>query len=175
MCSLKLPEPLFGIEAGEAVYAAVADVAERSFFCLIDPCEPDRFAGLAALHDRWLIASVHFDDGLCSGSVACQLPEALAIRLLDAFSGRDPGDPPPENDEVLDLVGEFANMICGAWLTRAVNQRTFTLSPPLVTPVPEAPAASGPDAAPDLFVVIEELPCAVNVSFNAASATLATA
>lgn len=165
MCSLKLPEALFGADAGGTVYAAVADVAERSFFCLIDPCDTGRFADIALLHDEWLISTVHFDDGACSGSVTCRLPGALAARLVDAFSGRDPSDPAPDTSEVMDLVGEFANMICGSWLTRAVNQRTFTLSSPVVVPMPQGLVTANFDDA-GLLVVIEDLPCAVDVSFN---------
>jgi Chemotaxis phosphatase CheX len=160
MCSLKLPEPLFRPGAEEDVYAAVSDVAERSFFCLIDPCAAERFAELAAGHDEWLMSTVHFDDGQCTGSVSCRLPVALAIRLFDAFTGRDPVEAAPPRGEMLDLVGEFANMICGAWLTKAINQRTFTLSPPTVIALERGEAGTG------LRVTIEELPCAIDVAFG---------
>ena len=159
MCSLKLPEPLFRPGAEEDVYAAVSDVAERSFFCLIDPCDAERFTELAAGHDDWLMSTVHFDDGQCTGSVSCRLPGVLAFRLFDAFSGRDPGDPEPPRAEVLDLVGEFANMICGAWLTKAINHRTFTLSPPAVVALDRVEPAG-------LLLTIEELPCIVDVAFG---------
>jgi hypothetical protein len=165
MCSLKLPEPLFAPGAEADVYAAVSDVAERSFFCLIDPCEPERFAELATEHGDWLMSTIHFDDGACTGSVTCRLPWVLATRLFDAFSGRDASDPEPERAEVLDLVGEFSNMICGAWLTKAINQRTFTLSPPAVV----ALAGEGPEsdfAHAGLLVAIEDLPCVVDVTFG---------
>jgi hypothetical protein len=52
----------------------------------------------------------------------------LAERLFDAFSGRDPEEPAPPIAEIHDLVGEFANMICGSWLTRAANERTFAIA-----------------------------------------------
>ena len=29
-----------------------------------------------------------------------------------------------------DLIGEFANMICGSWLTRTANERTFVITRP---------------------------------------------
>jgi CheY-specific phosphatase CheX len=170
MCSLKLPETLFGADATETVYAAVTDVAERSFFCMIDPCEAERFGDLAAIHDGWLSSTVHFDDGKCSGSVTCRLPMALASRLFDAFSGRDAEEPQPEERETLDLVGEFANMVCGSWLTRAVNQRTFALSPPAVVPIETAGVVAGVNAL-GLLVVIDDLPCAVDISVTAASAS----
>jgi hypothetical protein len=170
MCSLKLPETLFGADAAEAVYAAVTDVAERSFFCMIDPCESERFGDLALVHGGWLSSTVHFDDGKCSGGVTCRLPGSLAARLFDAFSGRDPGEPQPEEGEVADLVGEFANMICGSWLTRAANQRTFALSPPAVVPV-ETASITADLSALGLLVLIDDLPCAVDISITAIPAS----
>lgn len=169
MCSLKLPETLFGVDASETVYAAVADVAERSFFCMIDPCDSERFGDLASIHDAWLSSTVHFDDGKCSGNVSCRLPAPLALRLFDAFSGRDPGDTEPEEREILDMVGEFANMVCGSWLTRAANQRTFALSPPAVVPVESASIMANLDAL-GLLVVIEDIPCAIHISVDPAPA-----
>ena len=170
MCSLKLPETLFGADATDTVYAAVSDVAERSFFCMIDPCEEERFGDLATIHDGWLSSAVHFDDGKCSGHVSCRLPASLAARLFDAFSGRDAGEPQPEQREVLDLVGEFANMICGSWLTRAANQRTFVLSPPAVVPVETASVTANLSAL-GLLVLIDDLPCAVDIRITAVPAS----
>lgn len=174
MCSLKLPETLFGADASETVYAAVTDVAERSFFCMIDSCDAERFGDLAATCEHWLSSTVHFDDGKCSGSVTCRLPMPLASRLFDAFSGRDADEPSPEEREVLDLVGEFANMVCGSWLTRAANQRTFALSPPAVTPIAHT-TVTGEIESLGLLVAIEDLPCAIDISVKAVPASLTTA
>src|SRR5262245_24397824 len=127
MSSLKLPETL-PIPDREEIFSAVADVAERSFFAMVDPCDDDRFAELSEPHSEWLVATVRFEERTCAGAVSCRLPSALADRLFDAFSGRDADEPPPHPEEVRDLVGEFANMVCGAWLTRAANDRTFALS-----------------------------------------------
>jgi hypothetical protein len=163
MCSLKLPETLVGDEAKEVIYAAVSDVAERSFFSMIDPCEAEAFDDLAAVHGEWLAMAVGFDDGVFQGHVKCQLPTELALRLLDAFTGRDPADPPPAVGELHDLAGEFANMICGSWLTRASNDRTFSLTPPRVKPIA---APSGPRGGARVTTTIEGFPCIVDIAFG---------
>lgn len=159
MYSMKWPEsaPMRG--GLEAVIGAVSDVAERSFFAMVESCDGDRFAELTAAHRDWLSASVSFDEPGCAGMVTCHLPMLLAERLFDAFTGRDPDEPPADVAEVHDLVGEFANMICGSWLTRAANDRTFTLGRPEVRPSAE-PVAGG------LSLVVDEQPCVVAVAFT---------
>ncbi len=164
MSSLKLPETLPTPDR-EEVFSAVADVAERSFFAMVDPCDDARFEELAAPHAEWLIATVRFEEPTCAGAVSCRLPSALADRLFDAFSGRDADEPPPHPEEVRDLVGEFANMVCGAWLTRAANDRTFNLSKPIVGTKPLS--ASSGEVRTGLMVSIDDLPCQVDVRFYA--------
>ena len=61
MSSLKLPETLPTPDR-EEVFSAVADVAERSFFAMVDPCDESRFEELAAPHAEWLIATVRFEE-----------------------------------------------------------------------------------------------------------------
>jgi hypothetical protein len=146
----------------DAVMSAVSDVAERSFFSMVEPCDADRFAELAAAHRDWLTSVVRFVDHEVAGSVTCLLPMPLAERLFDAFSGRDPDDAAPPLAEVHDLVGEFANMICGSWLTRAANERTFGLSRPHVTD--DALPASVPGAG--VMLAIDEHPCLVAIEFT---------
>jgi chemotaxis protein CheY-P-specific phosphatase CheC len=159
MCSLKLSE-LVGPEATDVLRGAIADVAEQSFFMAADPCADDRLRDLASESDAWLAATVRFEEAGCAGVVSCLLPDTLARALFDAFNGRDPLDAPPASDEVFDLVGEFANMVCGAWLTRTVNGPAFVLSPPVVQ-------ASARDAALDasasarVVVSLNDLPLVV--------------
>ena len=85
--------------------------------------------------------------------------ERLRSGLFDAFTGRDPGEPAPIAALIHDLVGEFSNMVCGAWLTRVESGLTFTLSHPSVEP------ALTPAEAGDLRLVaaIDDLPVAVDV------------
>jgi hypothetical protein len=172
MCSLKLPESLREPAGEDAVFTAIADVAERSFFAMVDPCDESRFAELAAEQAEWLAATVRFDEATCAGAVTVRVPLALAERLFDAFSGRDSSEPPPAPEDVRDLVGEFANMICGSWLTHAANHRTFALGKP------EVAVRSAEDGAREarigVLVAIDEVPCSVDVrSFPVAALTRA--
>jgi hypothetical protein len=161
MCSLKLPDSLREPGGEDAVFTAIADVAERSFFAMVDPCDESRFAEMALDHPEWLAATVRFDESSCAGAVTVRVPLSLAERLFDAFSGRDASEPAPPADDVRDLVGEFANMICGSWLTHAANHRTFALSKPVVT------VRSGADGAREaqigVLVAIDDVPCSVDV------------
>jgi CheY-specific phosphatase CheX len=154
----KLPK-LTNPEAASAMFEAVRTVAEQSFFAVAEPSD-DRSFGVAAVQvPRWLVATVRFEQGALAGTVSCTLPENLANGLFDAFTGRDPGEPAPISTLVHDLVGEFSNMVCGAWLTRVETARTFTLSHPLVEP------ALTPAAAGDMRLVaaIDDLPVAVDL------------
>jgi CheY-specific phosphatase CheX len=154
----KLPK-LTDPEAASAMFDAVRTVAEQSFFAVAEPSD-DRAFGVAAVKvPRWLVATVRFEQGPLVGTVSCTLPESLANGLFDAFTGRDPGEPAPVSTLVHDLVGEFSNMVCGAWLTRVESSRTFTLSHPLVE------GAVQPAAAGDMRLVaaIDDLPVAVDL------------
>jgi CheY-specific phosphatase CheX len=163
MCSMKLPEAGAPIGGGyDAVLSAITDVAERSFFAMVDAVDAARFAGSGADISGWLAAAVTFDDGGCRGTVVCHLPSSLADRLFDAFSGRDVDDPPPLVAEVHDLVGEFANMVCGSWLTRGANDRTFSLGTPEVT----VSAALTADPASGLRVELDGSPVLIDIGFE---------
>jgi hypothetical protein len=174
MCSLRSSDDLFGPDGEEALQSAVADVAERSFFVMADPCDEAQFDGLAATHQAWLAATVRFDEGICAGSVTCTLPALLAERLFDAFSGRDPEEPVPDPDQLADLAGELANMICGAWLTRAANDKTFILLRPEVKTWSGGwtPAEA---ATRRLTLAIDDLPFAIDVRVVQIRSQLATA
>ena len=63
-----------------------------------------------------------------------------------------------------DLVGEFANMVCGAWLTRCGGQGLFTLSPPVVEPRLEP---AGADLV-RLFAAVNDRPLAVSLRLERA-------
>jgi hypothetical protein len=128
------PLPLLDFEraVGGAIAVAVSTVAERSFFACVDRCDRPDFDDIQT---EWLVATVRFDDGPVSGSLACSLPSDLALRLFDAFSGRHPSASLPPRHQLDDLVGEFSNMVCGAWLTRCDTHRVFKLRPPVVSRV----------------------------------------
>lgn len=152
----------FDPEAANALLAAVRTVAEESFFAITTPCDDGTFGELAVRHVRWLVARVQFEEGPLAGSIACTLPEELAHALLDAFSGREPSTPSPPRDHVLDLVGEFSNMVCGSWLTRTTRRQAFTLSRPVVEPALGPARVDGPR----LVVAVNDLPLAVDVRFQ---------
>lgn len=140
MSSHTPPNPLEFDRSAAPLIAAVGAVAEQSFFAYVDA---SAVSGADADARSWLMAAVRFNDGELSGSVACWIPAALAQGLFDAFSGRDPMEPRAQAGQIEDLIGEFANMICGDWLTRCLGHRAFHLSPPLVVRAPR-PAANPP-------------------------------
>jgi chemotaxis protein CheY-P-specific phosphatase CheC len=158
MCSAKLPD-LFSPEVTAQVAGAIASVAERSFFADVQSCDRARFEEQAAA-GAWLVATVHFREGACAGTLSCTVPHDLARNLLDAFTGRDPRDPDPDRDALFDLVGELSNMICGTWLTRMATAQAFTLSRPVVEFVAGRPTLGQSDAT---LVAVNDLPLAVSV------------
>ena len=155
----KLSDP----DTASAMFEAVRSVAENSFFAVAEPGDERAFAAQAAAVPSWLVATVRFEQGALQGSVACTMPTSLARGLFDAFAGRDPSEPEPGAELVHDLVGEFSNMVCGAWLTRVASSRTFTLHHPTVEPVSTPRDARGPR----LLAVIDDVPVAVEVTLKA--------
>jgi chemotaxis protein CheY-P-specific phosphatase CheC len=163
MCSAKLPN-LFTSEAAAAVVGAIALVAERSFFADVQPCDEQHFDELASGATAWLVATVPFREGEATGVLSCSLPEDLARRLLDSFTGRDPREPEPSGDAVFDLVGELSNMICGTWLTTmATRDQSFTLSRPAVEIAGRRPDAN---VRPAARVAVNDLPLLVSISLD---------
>ncbi len=165
MYSAKWTAP-FGPDAADAMFNAVSLVAGRTFDAVAEKCDPGRFAELSAGAGRWLVATVSFSESELAGAVSCGLSEELACTLFDAFSGREPDQPPPDPAWLADVAGEFANMICGSWLTRLAANQTFKLSPPAV----QHPAERWPLRrwATPLLVAVNDLPLAVEVRLAAA-------
>jgi|SRR4051812_22181894 CheY-specific phosphatase CheX len=155
----KLSDP----DTASAMFEAVRSVAEQSFFAVAEPGDERSFAAQAAAVPSWLVATVRFEQGTLQGSVACTMPTTLARGLFDAFAGRDPSEPEPGLELVHDLVGEFSNMVCGAWLTRVASSRTFTLHHPSV----ESVNTPRHDGGPRLLAVIDDTPVAVEVTLKA--------
>lgn len=112
-----------------ALFEALSDVAERNFFAFAD-AEVDAFPDLVEAAPGWIVAAVRF-DGAPSGVLSAALPGALARELYASFTGAD-GDEEPAAAALDDLLGEFANMVCGAWLSRQGGTRTFALGRPTV-------------------------------------------
>jgi CheY-specific phosphatase CheX len=140
MSSAKLQTP--PADAGATLRQAFVEVCENSFFAFVEPCTPERFAALISqaaearaaagtTQSEWLRASVGF-TGAFSGAVEVALPEPLATSLVGALLGEEIDCPMPEH-WMFDGVGEFANMVCGAWLTALNSSQAFELRSPAVT------------------------------------------
>jgi hypothetical protein len=172
MCSQpsRRSTPTFA-EHAEALQRALLEVTQESFFSVAEPCEPARFdeatarwaAGPDGRPARWLRAEVRF-GGAFSGRVAVTMPWALASDLLASFVGLEPGQATPES-HIVDSTGEFANMICGTWLTRDCGRRRFDLQPPAVSESDARAAAVGP--ATDQYVLVNEQPVRLGLDFHA--------
>lgn len=108
---------------------AMVGVCETSFFAFTEPATPDVEAKIAD-EDRWFQATVSF-TGPLNGKVSLALPEGLGQELFAAFLGFE--DSAASNSaELHDVMGEFANMVCGAWLTSLNGDQTFSLGYPAV-------------------------------------------
>jgi hypothetical protein len=64
------------------------------------------------------------------------MTRTLAHELTSAFTGAKPEDVAADGPEVADLAGEFANMVCGRWLTEVAPRALFTIARPSVEPAP---------------------------------------
>jgi hypothetical protein len=110
-----------------ALDRALAVVAEQSFFTLLDPVPAD-----VTPPDGHLVkARVTFAGGF-AGVLSCTMPRALAHELTAAFSGSPDDDIAVADPAVDDLAGEFANMVCGRWLTDVAPTQLFSLTHPAV-------------------------------------------
>jgi hypothetical protein len=119
----------------DTLQAALIEVGENAYFVFVEPCDAGAFATLAEQEREkgpgWLMASVRF-TGAFSGSVEIVLTERLGHWLVTSLLGMSPEDDLPET-QMFDGVGEFANMVCGAWLSRVGDQALFELKMPAVT------------------------------------------
>lgn len=141
----------------DAIRAAVVAVAERSFFAFAAPTAPD-----TADTGPWYVATVGF-DGPVSGRMTVVLGTALARSLLVAFLGCDESEALDEA-AVRDLVGEFANMACGSWLTRTMPHHCVDIAHPGVELTGTAPGA------PAVRMAVNDYPVGVSVEFSGAPA-----
>jgi hypothetical protein len=132
-------------DASALLRDALFDVCEQSFFAFVEPCSPERFSELVAQVDpeadvrpggrtkpsEWLKASVAF-TGPFGGAIEVVMPERLARSLVGSLLGEPPEAPMAEH-QIFDGIGEFANMVCGAWLTGFSDRQAFGLRSPAVT------------------------------------------
>ncbi|MGB7218348.1 MAG: chemotaxis protein CheX [Vicinamibacterales bacterium] len=147
--------------------AVMAEVAEHAFFAWAAPCGERDFADLVAAKDpphavpagsaAWLRARVSF-RGVVAGSLEIQLPVELARELGVALTGGAATDGLTDQ-EMGDVAGELANMLCGVLLTRIDRRQAFELRPPQVARMAGVGDGDGPDA--DQFFCVNDYPVAV--------------
>lgn len=109
-----------------------AEVLEAMYFTTVldSPLEapqavPDAGAALAF--------SLRF-DGDISGRFGLHLPLATAHTLAANFLGEADGD--VSSNQVGEVVGELANMLCGSLMSRVEGEHKFILSHPEPSAVP---------------------------------------
>ena len=154
---------------------ACARVAETSFYALAEACDAVRLAELdEALRAQvggeadWLRVSVRF-SGDCHGHLVAHVPALVAGELIASFVGMLPDAITEE--QVVDGLGEFANMVCGAFLTEAASRLDFALTKPEVSheragwrPLAELTAADGEGTA--FSVAINDQPMILRVDLE---------
>lgn len=126
--------PVHPLAETDPVAAAVCNVAERSFFAFAEP-------GDLGVTEPALSAVVHF-RGPVAGEMRVTLPVALTLELAQMFSG-DP-DIEGSRDNLIDMAGEFANMVTGSWLTATDSGSVFNLDAPQVSDAGAEPPAAAP-------------------------------
>ena len=141
-----------------ALTEALAEVGGLSFFGFVEPMAEEYFTELAAAETDWVTATVAFKGGF-SGTVHCALPTGLARELVAAFSGDSES---AEGDGPLDdLMGEFTNMVCGSWLSRACSRQVFSLSSPQVVRRPGGWTLGPFDGATAVLASLNDRPVAL--------------
>ena len=145
-----------------SIREAAVEVAEQSFFAFADQVDEAQFAEMALGVDQWLEVSVAF-SGAFSGSIACLLAEPLARELFDSFLGESTADQ-ADDDRLFDLVGEFGNMVCGLWLTRACERRRFDLEHPVVARHQNADVR--PTTGDDALLALNGQPLRLRLTFS---------
>ena len=135
----------------------VAEVAEQVYFADAEQGEAEQFAAELEARGAWLHARVGF-RGLVTGSLEILLPPDLVSELGIAALGGVSGA--LTDEQLNDVAGEMANMLCGALLTRANRDQRFELMPPQVVRVMDLP--SGADTAvTELLFSVNDRPAIV--------------
>jgi len=104
---------------------AVAEVLETMFFVTSEGAPPAE-----ALGEPEILAELRF-EGEPSGSFSIRITRSVAQSVAADFLGAEVPD--VSEQQVLDVVREMANMICGSVLSRVESEATFRLSTPQVS------------------------------------------
>lgn len=151
-------------DACEGVRGALALVAESSFFTMAEPIDQHRLDEWVAETGAvpWVRVGVTF-AGSFDGAIDIDLPEMLGTRLLTAFAGMGDGEG-PQDSQVRDMMGEFANMVCGSWLTQFCRSERFDLTPPSVQYLKAGPPPQPRHVAGTVLAAIEGVPVRVTLT-----------
>ena len=162
MSSAKSPA-LNPADLHDALQTALIEVSENAYFVFVEPADHAQFADAVGLvKDAWLKVSVAF-EGSFAGAVEIVMPEPLGMWLVTSLLGMQAHETLGEASQ-FDGVGEFANMVCGAWLSKAMETSSFLLDVPKVT---RMPAGWAPESSPQgdeqayRTVVVNEMPLEV--------------
>lgn len=101
---------------------AVAEVLESMCF-LSTMGEASETGALS----NWISSRLDF-QGVCSGSFGLCAPHATAQMIATNFLGDD--EATLTENQTAEVIGEVANMVCGALLARVESERAFTLTSP---------------------------------------------
>jgi len=135
---------------------AVVRVAERSLYAFAEPVPPALMP--RTIDGGWYDATVSF-RGPFSGELALAVPVMLARQIAAAFLGDSDVD---DETAIRDMVGEFANMACGTWLTAVNDAGCFDLAHPEVLPAADLDPR-------ELAFVINELPVMLSARIEGAA------
>jgi hypothetical protein len=137
----------------ERVIDALTRVAERSLYACAETVPAEMMP--RTIDGGWHVASLQF-TGPFSGRMSMAVPIILGRQMCSAFLGDDEVD---DEVAVRDLVGEFANMTCGTWLTARQETSCFDLTHPDVVAAMEVPSC-------DLAFVVNDLPVMVSLQIE---------
>lgn len=114
-------------------YESAQEVLETMFFSSVfGPADP-LFSNTSDNREQIITAELRF-SGHPSGRVQVTLTEAAARSIAGNFLGEDFPERISRND-VEQVVGELANMVCGTVLSKMDAQAVFSLSHPEVKPI----------------------------------------
>jgi CheY-specific phosphatase CheX len=114
---------MIAVDLAAVLAESASEVLETMYFIGVtgyDPVEP-------SIADEWICVRLDF-RGSRSGSLGVRAPLRTARTLAESFLGTEPETISEWNCS--EVLGEMANMICGAVLNRLANEEQFELSHP---------------------------------------------
>jgi CheY-specific phosphatase CheX len=141
----------------DAIAEALTEVSADAFFADARRLDADVIGSPGdADATPWLRACVSFTGSL-TGSVGIRMQEPLAKELMASLVGMMLEQQAPDN-EMFDGIGEYANMVCGRWLTSVCAGQRFSLHPPMVTRGETDCGSQAPEAADGFWMAVNDLP-----------------